>query len=233
MCNNVNDSVVENMNKKTKTNNSNAQSASRYNYFAPLQTVDDDISDDEIIVKKTDRVHIPPISILKCKTEEVHELCKAIKITDYAISKISIGLKLFLKSKSDFDSIHALLIDKYQFFTYATKSDKPYKAILFGLDNHDPMTIKQRLIAMGLKCLDVKIVVKRNQNNSEYVFYDVYLQRQTMSIKELRQLYSVIECLKVRWQFQRANKTQITQCHNCQMFGHGSSRCKVKTYCAN
>ena len=30
-----------------------------------------------------------------------------------------------------------------------------------------------------------------------------------------------------------SKKNHITQCHNCQMFGHGSSRCKVNTFCAN
>lgn len=63
--------------------------------------------------------------------------------------------------------------------------------------------------------------------------YVVYFKRQTITVKELRQNYSVINYLKVRWDYQQAHKTQITQCHNCQMFGHGSSRCQVKTFCAN
>lgn len=39
--------------------------------------------------------------------------------------------------------------------------------------------------------------------------------------------------MKVKWDFQSTKTTRITQCHNCQMYGHGSSRCKVKTFCAN
>lgn len=126
-----------------------------------------------------------------------------------------------------------MLTDKYEFFSYTTKDEKPYKAILFGFDKHDPAIIKKRLCEMGLQCLDVKIVIKKNQYNSEYVFYVVYFKRQTISIKELRKNYSVIDYLKVRWEFQHAKTTRITQCYNCQMHGHGSSHCKVKTFCAN
>ena len=48
----------------------------------------------------------------------------------------------------------------------------------------------------------------------------------------MRQNYSSINFIKVRWDYQKANKSKLTQCYNCQMFGHGSSRCKVKTFCA-
>lgn len=220
-------------NKKSKFNNAPSVSHSN-NYFSPLQTIEDEEGIDEIIIEKNVKVNIPPITILKCKIEEVHELCKISKITDYSIRKISIGLKLFVKSKSDFDTVCNLLANQYEFFTYATKHEKPYKALIFGLDKQDPMIVKKKLTDMGLKCLEVKIVVKKNNlYNSEYVIYVVYFERQTITIKELRQSYSVIDYIKVKWEFQKPNKSKITQCYNCQMFGHGSSRCKVKTFCAN
>ena len=56
------------------------------------------------------------------------------KITDYSIRKISIGIKLFLKSQADFESIGNSLNNKYEYFTYATKNEKLYKALLFGLE---------------------------------------------------------------------------------------------------
>ena len=89
------------------------------------------------------------------------------------------------------------------------------------------------LIDKGLKCLDVKLVTKTFSYNAEYVIYVVYFQRQTITLKELRQNYSVLNFLKVRWEHQRANKSRVTQCYNCQIFGHGSSRCGVKIFCAN
>lgn len=62
--------------------------------------------------------------------------------------------------------------------------------------------------------------------------YVVYFKQKSITLKELRNNYCNIEYIRVRWEYQRVNKGKITQCFNCQMFGHGSSRCKVKTFCA-
>lgn len=144
------------------------------------------------MISKPVKVHIPPITVLKCKTIELHDICKQIKISNYAIRKISIGLKLFCNKKDDFELMCKALTDKHEFFTYGSKNDKPYKALLFGLDKYDPMIIKNQLLKMGLKCLDVKIVIKKGIGNSEFVIYVVYFQRQSVSMKELRQKYSAI-----------------------------------------
>lgn len=232
-CDDVNAQRVYSMNKKNKPNNVASNSMRSNNYFSPLQTVDEDDQSDEVLLRKPTKVHIAPITILKVKMEEVHALCKSAKIDNYSIRKISIGIKLFCQSKPDFEKMCNHLTDKYEFFTYATKSEKPYKALLFGLDKQDPQTVKNHLNNMGLKCLDVKLVLKKGVRNLEYVIFVVYFQRQTITMKELRHNYSIIEYVKVKWEFQKSNKSQITQCYNCQLFGHGSSRCRVKTFCAN
>lgn len=212
-------------------NNTTAPSADNNNYFAPLQTIDDDDSENGQIRSET-KAYIPPITILKCKPEEIHEICKVAKIKDYSIRKISIGIKLFCNSKSEFDSLCTVLNGKYEFFTYATKDEKPYKALLFGLETLDPSLLKKKLIALGLQCLDVKIVNKTTKY-ATFVIYVVYFKRKTTTMKELRLNHSVIDHVKVKWDFQMSRKNRITQCHNCQMYGHGSSHCKVKTFCAN
>lgn len=48
------------------------------NYFLPLQIVDEDNIDNEVIVEKVVKFHVSPITILKVKMEEVRELCKAV-----------------------------------------------------------------------------------------------------------------------------------------------------------
>lgn len=219
------------MTGKKPKNNTAATSAGSSNYFSPLQTIDDD--DDEVIAQTNDiKPRIPPITILKCKIEEIHDICKSAKIKDYAIRKMSIGLKFFCYSKHDYDLINSVLNGKYQCFTHPTKEDRPYKALLFGLETQDPAALKKKLINMGLQCIDVKIVHKKS-TYATFVIYVVYFQRKTITMKELRQKYSVIEYVKVKWDFQSSKKNRITQCHNCQMYGHGSSHCKVNTFCAN
>lgn len=217
-------------NNKRKKVDSSTKGAENQNYFHPLQTVDDE-SQDEVILERSPKIHIPPITIIKCKIDQIHELCKNLKISDYSIRKISLGLKLFCNNKNDFDEICKGLSNKFEYFTYGTKNEKPYKAILLGLDKQDPSKIKKTLIEKGLLCLDVKLVSRVKHNNNEQIIYIVYFQRKTITIKELRKDHSVFEFVKVRWEFQSPNRSKITQCYNCQMFGHGSSRCNVKTFC--
>ena len=151
---------------------------------------------------------------------------------NYSIRKISIGLKLFCSSKNDFDKMCQTLNGNYEHFSYAAKEDKPFKALLFGLELEDPAILHRKLVALGLECTDVKCVTKKTQYGS-YVIYVVYLKRKSITIKELRQKYDSIDYIKVKWDYQTTRKNHITQCYNCQMFGHGSSHCKVKTFCAN
>lgn len=219
-------------NKKYKQQNNAASSS---NYYQPLQTLDDDDDENEIIVNTSKKIHIPPITILKCKIVQLQDLCSVLKITKYSIRKISIGLKLFCDKKEDFDLICDSLKSKFEYFTYGSKDEKPYKAVLLGLDKFDPVIIKKKLNDLKLPCLDVKLVTKSNGPYNEQAIYIVYFQRKSITMKELRQKYSVIDYIKVKWDFQRngSRSPKITQCHNCQMFGHGSSRCCVKTFCAN
>lgn len=219
------------MNKRKATNSS--QRAENQNFFAPLQTIDDE-DNNEIVIEPTVKVNIPPITILKCKIEQLHEVCRILKINDYSIRKISIGLKLFCSNKEDFNNVCENLTKKFEleYFTYAAKNEKPYKAVLLGLDKKDPSVIKAHLLDMGLKVMDVKIVTRGRDSNNEQIIFIVYFVKKSITLRELRQKYSVMNYIKVRWEYQKPNKSKLTQCYNCQMFGHGSSRCMVKTFCA-
>ena len=79
-------------------------------------------------------------------------MCRILNVKDYSIRKISIGIKFFCSNQFQFEH-----------FTYATKDEKPYKAVLLGLET-DPMVIKSQLVSLGLKCLDVKIVIKSRES---------------------------------------------------------------------
>ena len=46
-----------------------------------------------------------PITILECKINQIHEICRIMDEKEYSIRKISIGLKLFCDKKEDFEKI--------------------------------------------------------------------------------------------------------------------------------
>lgn len=101
-----------------------------------------------------------------------------------------------------------------------------------GLDKMDTEIIKNKLKEKGLECIDVKLVQKTREDKSNVIIYVVYFKRQSISLSELRQNYNNFDRIRVKWEYQKATSNKVTQCYNCQMFGHGSSRCKVNTFCA-
>lgn len=219
-------------NKRSKTSTA---TSSTQNYYGPLQALDDDDIDfdaDVVPAEKTAKTHIPPITILKSNNEQIHKFCKDNNINDFCTQKVSIGIKLFCKTKIDFNLACLKLSKDFEFFTHMSKNEKPYKALLFGLDKCDPMVIKNLLISKGLKCNDVKLVQKTSAYNVINYIYVVYFDKQSITINELREKHYVIDYVKVRWERQRVTSSRITQCYNCQLYGHGASKCKVKTFCA-
>ena len=150
----------------------NLHTVNNNNYFAPLQTVDiDDLDEDHIATESKPKIE--PITILKCKIDEIHELSLLNKVTGYSIRKISIGLKLFCLTKQNFDVICTAIDGKYVFFSYASKDEKPYKTLLFILDSQGPNVLKNKLFFRTTmsRC---KNSAEKNQYAS-YVIFVVYL----------------------------------------------------------
>lgn len=227
-------------NRKRPADNEVASSSKRgninnKNYYHPLQALND--NEKENINNETQtvstKVHIPPITILKSCTDDIHKYCKENRILRYSIRKISIGHKLFCELQFDYDAIiNYLRTHNIEYFTYTPKNNRPYKVILSGLDKMDPSKLKFELCKIGLQCLDVKFVYRQSDNNRETILYVVYLKKGSISLIDLKNKYKSINYIRVKWSYQSKRPNKITQCHNCQMFGHGSNNCHIKTFCA-
>lgn len=213
------------------------RNSSSNNYYYPLQVLDKEVDKNQ----KTDdtgketpkKKHIPPITIIKATTEQIHEVCKLAKVIQYSIRKISIGHKLFCEYQFDFDNlIKSLRVTKFQYFSYTAKNNRPFKVVLSGLDKTEPDKVKSDLLELGLPCHDVKLVERKSKYDKEIILYIVYLTKGMFSLNELREKFNVINYIRVKWSYQSKSPNKITQCHNCQMFGHGSNNCNINTFCA-
>lgn len=213
---------------------STSKRAGSNNYYYPLQVLSDKEKTNVNMGASTiAKPRISPITILKTNTEDIHKLCKECKITNYSIRKISIGHKLFCEVQYDFNSATKYLADnKMEYFSFTPKNNRPFKVVLSGLDKMDPMKLKAELINIGLSCLDVKPVYRKTDNNREIILYVVYLKKGSVSLTDLRNKYNNINYIRVKWNYQSKYPNKITQCYNCQMYGHGSDNCKVQTFCA-
>lgn len=217
---------------------SSSRRAKNSNYYHPLQALsDDNITDNgdkDDSAQFATKSHIPPITILKSNLETIKTICKEHNVLQYSIRKISIGHKLFCELLYDYDNVIKSLKDKnVEFFSYCSKNNRPFKVILSGLDKMDVKVLKNELIKEGLCCLDVKPVFRKANHNREIILYVVYLKKGSTSLKDLKENHNSLNYIRIKWSHKTRLPSQLTQCYNCQMFGHGSNNCNVKTFCAN
>ena len=226
---------------KTKIMNVSAK-GSRRNYWSPLQCLPDSDTDNENDVEKMDdsaspsnsnkKVQIPPIKLLQKSCEYVHTTLKSLNILDYSIKKMSIGIKIMCESMNSYNLVLGKLIaDNCQYFTHALKSEKAFKVILYGLSEINTTELKNELIKLGLLCKEVKMITKKYEQYTD-TFYIVSLENGSIKLFQLKKSYRSIFHTQINWSYQRKQKNRLTQCRNCQMFGHGESNCHVKTYCS-
>lgn len=128
--------------------------------------------------------------------------------------------------------LHCSLRKRWSFFSYKAKNERPFKVVLTGLDIMDVVVLRQNLVDAGLEVMDVKLVNRKADFNREIILYIVYLKKGTTTMHVLREKYSSINHIRIKWDYQTKNPNKITQCYNCQLFGHGSDRCRVNTFCA-
>lgn len=209
---------------------------SRRNFWTPLQLNDDDDEDDNennagAAVKK--KMSISPIKVLTDNREEIFKMIRDKGITNYLIKKISIGLKIICENMDSFDKVVKTLLEKnIQFFTHDRKDEKPFKAIIHGLEYKSEGDVKTELLRMGYKCTDVKQISKTFENYSDTI-YIVYFERGTVRMHDLRKNIKSLFYTIIKWDYQRKIKNKPVQCRKCQMYGHGERGCNVKPKCAS
>ena len=217
--------------------NASKRQKSTENYFQPLQTRDDKRDSDDEIEDAEPEIslpkNMPPITALKTSTDTLFGIMKDHKIDKFSVRKISIGHKIFCENMADCEKLLAELKSrKLEHFSYTPKHSRPLKAILSGLDRMDPAKLKEGLNQLGLQCVDVKLIHRSSELSREIILYLVYFKKGTTSVKLLREHFSNLNHVRVKWDYQSKKANRITQCYNCQMFGHGSSNCNVKTFCS-
>lgn len=222
-------------NKRHMSNNNNiGKQARAYNRFADL--VEEEDSSENIGINEEEpsitSVKIPPIKVISQSCEVIHEMCASVGITDYNVKKMSIGVKICCDSDESHQKLTSWLQTKgIEYFTHPKRTDRLFKAVLYGLDHGSPEKIKSELLKLGLKCVDIKRITKTRFAVTEAIFI-VYFERGSTNVKELssnvRSLFHTI----IRWDHHRKPKGTVVQCRKCQLFGHGESNCHVKSKCA-
>ncbi|KAG5674192.1 hypothetical protein PVAND_004174 [Polypedilum vanderplanki] len=117
-----------------------------------------------------------------------------------------------------------LKIQQYRFHTFTEESEKSKIFLLKGFYLEKVENVKNYLVNAGLKVKSVKIFI----NHEDSPIIGVQIEEKT-SINALNHCYKNIDSIFVRWEVLDRSKKKLTQCYNCQQWGHSSNNCGYKS----
>jgi len=207
------------------------------NFFAPLR----DLEMEEAVEAKDEeegpgnpqgngKERPPPIITAQLNLLSFQVEIKAIKKGSFEICNTKNETRVVTKEMADYLAIKRYLEQKIPFYTFHPKSVKPIKAVIRHLPGSIPAEdIAKELQALGFSIISVRqMTSKRLQAPPNLPLFLVTLPRSDKS-QEIFQLASLCHVI-VKVEAYRA-QTGLTQCHNCQQFGHVWANCKQPPKC--
>jgi hypothetical protein len=211
------------------------------NYFAPLRTADMDtdataetVTPEEAAPPKTGR---PPPVVLTSPTNLI-QLQKQLKnITEnFEFRNTRNGTRVITRSMADFNAVRTHF-DKnnLSYFTFFPKSDRPVKAVIRHLPIDTPAEdISDGLVSLGFDVVSVKQMSAARRSPPQGTttvnlpLFLVTLPR-TAKSQEIFKLTGLCH-ISIRVEAYKA-QTGLTQCFNCQKFGHVWANCRQPPRC--
>jgi hypothetical protein len=181
--------------------------------------------------KKEKNVKPPVIVVVHNNYNAVYEILKSIRIENFALKLMSIGLKIITTSLDD----HKKCIEHFKsagihYYSHDMANQQPIKVVLLGLPKLEIDYILEDLKAQDVKPFDIKPMKIRQHRNADSTLYLLHFERGTVNINKLRQIKVVCNCV-VNWEYYANTRNGPVQCRKCQMFGHGTRHCGIPARC--
>lgn len=131
-------------------------------------------------------------------------------------------------NSGDKDKIIAKLKEqKYSFFTYSEPSQKPTMYVLKKYFAAKPEELLKTLQEESIEAEKVTVLCPQ----PEFPSFIVHFKPQATNLITLQRNVKTVGNVVIKWEsFDRARK-RLTQCHNCQSYGHATSNCGRKSRC--
>ena len=211
------------------------------NQFDPLATLDEESNNagqedpPDLSAKDSEqavKVKVPPIVVYATSTTThaelmtfLHEKCTATVNVIYSPNKITI----LPKNRADYEKVLSDLTEAgTPYHTYTPTWNKVKQLVLKGLAGVTEDEISAALGDLGFVCDKINAIKKKDApmpNRPVFLVTftpDVDLNK----VRETRYIMYV----RVWWEPYK-NKRGVTQCHNCQGFGHGTKNCGLPSKC--
>jgi hypothetical protein len=210
----------------------------RVNFFAPLRatTMDTDTSGAETTTLEAvpDKAGSPPPIILTSTINliQLQRQLKNVAKGDFEFRNTKNGTRV-IKSITDFEAVKSFFsTHNLSYYSFFPKSQKPIKAVRRHLPSNTPAEdISDGLINLGFDVVSVKQMTTRrspSEGTRKLPLFLITLPR-TANGQEIIKLNSLCH-ISIRVEAYRA-QSGLTQCHNCQQFGHVWANCRQPPRC--
>lgn len=181
------------------------------------------------------RFKTPPITVVSQNVTAIQGyLNDAVKSQKFQMELKGIGIRVQIVQKDEFDNFCKLLSEKeIDFFNYHTSDTKPRKIVLTKLHKMDVLEVRKLLATVNIDPTDIKLL---NLRGNRYAYdtqavYLLYFEPGKAKLSEIRKIRTLGN-LSVHFEaYQPRANDMIPQCRNCQMYGHSSVNCHMKTKC--
>jgi hypothetical protein len=207
------------------------------NFFAPLRAPMDTESagaettvNEETVPGKTGR---PPPIILTSQTNlsQLQKQLKNVVKGDFEFRSTRNGTRVVTKDMADFKAVKSHFTkNSLSYYYFFPKSQKPIKAVIRHLPPNTPAKdISEELENLGFDVVSVKQMTTTRRSPSDETttrnlpLFLITLPR-TAKPQDIFKLPSLCH-ISIKVEAYRA-QTGLTQCHNCQQFGHVWANCK-------
>jgi hypothetical protein len=190
------------------------------------------------LTHKPSRTGRPPPIVITATTNllQLQKAVKRVVKDNFEFRSTRIGTKVITKTLADFAAVKSHLESQsLSFFTFFPKSQKPIKAVIRHLPiNCTAQDISEGLTDLGFDILSVKQMTSTRRSQSEGIetrnlpLYLITLPR-TAKSQEVFKLTALCHITILVEAYGAQNG--LTQCHNCQQFGHVWANCRQPPRC--
>jgi hypothetical protein len=212
------------------------------NFFAPPRAAEMDTdpttTEGSPSVEPTGKSDRPPPIVLTSAVNLIHlqKQLKNVVQDNFEFRNTRNGTRVITRSLADFHSVRSHFDGQHlAYYTFIPKSEKPIQAVIRQLPINTPAEdISDGLVSLGFDVVSVKQMISTRRsspedpNISNLPLFLVTLPR-TAKSQEIFRLPNFCH-IAIRVEAYRA-QSSLTQCHNCQQFGHVWENCKQLPRC--
>lgn len=173
----------------------------------------------------------PPIIVTDEKYNKIELILKDTNIEKYCYKQITMGLKIFVDTKEDYNALLESLAErKIEFFTHRFSEEKIIKVVLYGLPKMEVSELKACFATeLNIRPLEI-FLMKTKSENVHNTLYLVHLNKKEISFNDLLKIKAINHTI-VNWMPYKYKRRGPTICNKCLMYGHGAQNCMRTPHC--